>query len=578
MSPPINAINEYLNHIKKFGDREALFDKEDGFWKSISFDDLYDRVRALALYLNAHGVKKGDKVGILVPPSIKWTIADFAILSIGAISVPLFANISEENFVFECTEAEVKTLFVGGLDQWKLLNKHRNDFNLVISLDEKGEGYSFNKVLDEGLSLNVDNPQLFETLLNIIKPDDVASIVYSSGSTGVPKGIVLSQKSLFALLTPDPMKWQETDRYLSILPLAHIFGRLINFILIGQGVKIYYFTDMANVAQAFKEIKPTITAVVPRLLEKVYAKFQSNIKNATGFKKWLGRWAFNLAKRNSDSLFKRLADKLVYKKLREALGGQVRVIISGGAPLNPNLCRFFINIGIPVAEGYGLTEASIVSVNPVDKIKPGTVGVGQLAQFKISKQGEILIKTPVMMMEYFKNPELTKKTIDEEGWLHTGDKGAVDEDGYLRFLGRIKEFMKSSTGEYIAPVPIEQMLERIPFVDLAMIVADSKKFASVLLFPNFDVLRSLKASQNLAHLSDSAFLESDYIRLEMNKALQMVNSHLNHWEQIRDYRFTDKTPTTQTGELTPSMKIKREVVLAKYKDLIDSMYPDEVVI
>ena len=313
-------------------------------------------------------------------------------------------------------------------------------------------------------------------------------------------------------------------------------------------------------------------------MEKVYAKFQSNIKNATGFKKWLGQWAFNLAKRNSDSLFKRLADKLVYKKLREALGGQVRVIISGGAPLNPNLCRFFINIGIPVAEGYGLTEASIVSVNPVDKIKPGTVGVGQLAQFKISKQGEILIKTPVMMMEYFKNPELTKKTIDEEGWLHTGDKGAVDEDGYLRFLGRIKEFMKSSTGEYIAPVPIEQMLERIPFVDLAMIVADSKKFASVLLFPNFDVLRSLKASQNLAHLSDSAFLESDYIRLEMNKALQMVNSHLNHWEQIRDYRFTDKTPTTQTGELTPSMKIKREVVLAKYKDLIDSMYPDEVVI
>jgi long-chain acyl-CoA synthetase len=576
--PPINAINEYLIHIKTFGDREALFDKEDGFWKSISFDDFYDRVRALALYLNAHEVKKGDKVGILVPPSIKWTIADFAILSIGAISVPLFANISEENFVFECTEAEVKTLFVGGVDQWKLLNKHRNDFNLVISLDEKGEGYSFNKVLDEGLSLNADNPQLFETLLNIIKPDDIASIVYSSGSTGVPKGIVLSQKSLFALLAPDPMKWQETDRYLSILPLAHIFGRLINFILIGQGVKIYYFTDMANLAQAFKEIKPTITAVVPRLLEKVYAKFQSNIKNATGFKKWLGQWAFNLAKHNSDSPFKAVADKLVYKKFREALGGQVRVIISGGAPLNPNLCRFFINIGIPVAEGYGLTEASIVSVNPVDKIKPGTVGVGQLAEFKISKQGEILIKTPVMMMEYFKNPELTKKTIDEEGWLHTGDKGAVDEEGYLRFLGRIKEFMKSSTGEYIAPVPIEQMLERIPFVDLAMIVADSKKFASVLLFPNFDVLRSLKASQNLAHLSDSAFLESDYIRLEMNNALQTVNSHLNHWEQIRDYRFTDKTPTTQTGELTPSMKIKREVVLAKYKDLIDSMYPDEVVI
>lgn len=582
---PLETLADLYRRIDKdFNKNNALNEMVGDQWVATSHADFAKQIRQMALYLNHAGIKKGDAVGILCPPGTRWVITDIAAMLAGAIVVPLFANISEENFVFECTQPNVKTLFVGGLDQWIMYSKHKDLFDRVISLDHlngKHDAVSYETAIKIGQEIEAKDPKKFDALINGFKPEDIATIIYTSGSTGVPKGALISHDVLVGLVHADPMNWNsDTDTYLAILPLAHVFGRTFNFIMLAWGIPVYYFNDLKNVGVACKQIKPTITALVPRLLEKIYAKMVSNVDSADVLKRTIGQWAFSLANDEEDGILKTifhpLADKVVYSHLREALGGNFRVIISGGAPLNPHLAHFFIDVGIPIFEGWGLTEASIVSVNNPKQRKIGSVGqVIEGLEVKTAPDGELLVRGAVCFSGYFQNPELTKETIDEEGWVHTGDKGVIDENGFITILGRIKDLVKSSVGEYIAPVPIEQELGKAPFIDLSMVVADKKKFVSVLIFPNFEVVRSLKAAQKQEHLTDEEFLNSDYIKNEMTKLLESINNHLNHWEKIHAYRFVLTPPTIETGELTPSMKIRREVVSKKYAELIDSMYPEE---
>lgn len=582
---PINTIADLYRRIdKELNKPNALNEKVGNEWIKLSHAEFAKQIRELTLYLIQAGVKKGDAIGILAPPGIRWIVADLASILAGAVVVPLFANISEENFVFECTQPNVKTLFVGGLDQWIMYSKHKDLFDRVISLDHinnKPEHVSFDSALSIGAEIYAKDPNRFESLLDQFHTDDIATIIYTSGSTGVPKGALISHKVLVGVVYVDPFQWNpDTDSYLSILPLAHVFGRTFNFIMLSWGIPAYYFNDLKAVGEVCREIKPTITALVPRLLEKIYAKMVSNVENASFFKKSIGQWAFSLANDEqggiSKTLFQPLADKIVYSHLRDALGGNFRIIISGGAPLNPHLNHFFHEVGIPIYEGWGLTEASIVTVNNPNENKIGTVGKAiETMEVKTSPEGELLIKGPVCFSGYYKNPQLTKETIDEEGYVHSGDKGIIDSEGYITILGRIKDLVKSSVGEFIAPVPIEQALSKAPFIDLSMVVAEKRKFVSVLIFPNFEVVRSLKAAQRQEHLTDEEFLNSDYIKNEMDNLIESINKHLNHWEQIHAYRFVITPPTIETGELTPSMKIRRDVVSKKYADLIDSMYPEE---
>ena len=297
-------------------------------------------------------------------------------------------------------------------------------------------------------------------------------------------------------------------------------------------------------------------------------------------KRQLGQWAFDLANDEKESFYKHLfhpiADKILYHTLRESLGGSIKTVISGGAALNPHLNHFFHEVGIPIVEGWGMTEACPVTVNRVETNKIGTVGPGiSNFQYKISPEGEVLIKGTGVMRGYYKNPEATALALDAEGWLHTGDKGEIDADGYLILQGRLKEMFKTSTGEYVVPVPIEQAIGKAPLIDAAMVVADGRKFASCLLFANKEVLESLKAAHNAQNLSDEEFLESDFVKQEMDKLFENLNQHLNHWEQIHAYRFIPHPPSIEAGELTPSMKIRRDVVTKKYQHLIDAMYTEE---
>jgi len=324
-----------------------------------------------------------------------------------------------------------------------------------------------------------------------------------------------------------------------------------------------------------------VVVLVPRLLEKIYSKIVAKLTQTRFIQKALVMWALELAESGSFADHRRgplcfLADAILYKSLRKALGGNLRFVISGGAPLNADLCRFFINIGVPVYEGWGMTEGCPIAVNKIGSCKIGTVGQPYGAnRVRVSPEGELLVSGPVVMKGYYLNSEATAATFDENGWLKTGDKGIIDEDGFITIVGRIKELLKTSKGEYIAPIPLEQALCQQRLVDMAVVIADGRSSTTCLLYPDFEAVDSLKQKHKLSHLTNEEFLDAPFIRQEMDLFLEKLNQGLNKWEQIHAYRFISHPPTIESGELTPSMKIRRDVVIKKYQYLIDSMYANK---
>lgn len=580
-----STIKEILEHVQNsYQNPAALNDFVNGQWISLSTQEMLLQIKEIALGLIALGIQEGERISILAFPSPLWTICDVAIIVAGGISVPIFPNISEESLIFEVEQSEARLVFLGPGIPERLYPMHKDLFKKVICLDEKcpePEGLSIDKLRDMGRELELKEPQMYQNLLDRATPNRIATIIYTSGSTGVPKGAELSQRALSSLISFKDFNWSsENDRYLSILPLAHVFGRVMNFCYLAWGIGIYYLNDPAFLPIACQTAHPTILVVVPRVLEKVYVKMLEKVEHAGFFKRTIAHWAFDLANdEHDDSLKKQLlhpiADKIVYSTLREAFGGSIRIIISGGAPLNPHLAHFFIDVGLQIYEGWGLTEACPITVNTPLNRKIGSVGqVITSLQIKIGNEGEILVKGPNLMKGYHKNEESTRKTFEGE-WLKTGDKGVIDDQGFLTIVGRLKELLKTSTGEYVVPVPIEQALSKTPLVDLAMIVAERRKYTTCLIFPNLNIVHKLKQNQGYSNISDEEYLNLPATRSDMQKVINQINEHLNKYEKIQDFRFVSMPPTVETGELTPSMKIRRDAVEAKYIDLINSMYPKE---
>jgi len=584
----MNQVHTYvdiLRHMEKsYSNPLALNWRENGVWHSFSTQEFLLAVRYVALGLCDMGLQPGEHIGILAHSSPHWTIVDFAIMIAGGVSVPLFASISDEHFSYEVEQTEIKLLFVGGTEQWWMLQRHSKLFNLIIAITPppaNTNAYALQELMERGKQLDMREPQRYAQLCGAITPESVGTIIYTSGSTGVPKGVELTQENMACLVHDNPYSWNEkTDRYLSLLPLEHVFGHCVNLWMIYWGVSIYYTSDYKIIATICEEIKPTAMVVVPRLLEKIHGRMLDKVHDLKGFKHLLAKWAFALADQLTLPWYKKillpLFDLLVYSKFREGLGGEIRVVISGGAPLDSRIHTFFERIKIPVYEGWGMTEACPITVNrPHDNII-GSVGkILADHQMKLTPEGEILIKGPLVMRGYYRNSQETAKGVDSEGWLHTGDRGSIDSVGHLKILGRIKELYKTSTGEYVAPIPIEQAICRHPLVETAMVVAEGRKFATCLLFPNAEALQRLKNKHKTIEVDDEAFLKSPYVTVEIHKLLSDVNTHLNHCEQIRAYRFIMKPLTIKDGELTPSMKIRRQFVANKYSKIIDAMYHEE---
>ena len=581
------AMLRYVTHT--YQNAQAFNQRQGSRWVSTSTESFGEQVRRLALGLVSLGLKRGQSVGILADPSPWWLMADMAILAAGGVSVPLFPNSSETNLRFKIQDAAIKFVFVCDQDSANSFRQHRRFFAKTILRDSdsiNGPVMGDQRVMKLGDELSVKQPTRFRKLCDQARPDDIATIIYTSGSTGMPKGVKLTHRNFISQIHAAAQRFKvdcAADRALSALPLAHIFERMVVYYYTSQGVSVWFADNPKNVGDLITDVQPTCITVVPRLLEKIYAAMVAKVETANAIHKPLGRWAMKIAHspngRHGISAWRQhLANKVVFAKMRQALGGQLRIVICGGSKLSPRLCRFFWNIGVPVYQGYGLTESSpVITANSPGHNKIGTVGQPfPGVKVFISEQGEILAHGPNIMVGYHNNPTATTETIDNDGWLHTGDLGEIDSDGYLTITGRIKEQFKTATGKYVCPAPIEIALTASPYIDRAYVVAENKSFASCLLFPDTDQVRRLLLAKDSTDMPDDALIDTPELNQQIKQLLEVVNENLEPWERVRDYRLVTDELSVENGGLTPTQKIRRQILEERYKDLINSMYNNGV--
>lgn len=584
--------------------------REAGHWRWLSTEDLRGEQRRLALALRQAGVGPGDRVALLGEPSPHWLICDLAIMAIGAVSVPLFPAMSPEHFRHAVEHTSTRTLIVLGSAGWALAQPQLARFRHVIVRGVPGAAqagvrvHSWHEALTRGDDLSAEEPALFSRLLAQVKPDDIATIIHTSGSTGLPKGVTLTHRNLVSQVQGACSVFPLVagrDRCLSCLPFAHVFERVVVYTYLVQGAPVYVADDVKQVGVLLREVQPASMSAVPRLIEKLHARIRTQISESVAIKRQLGKWAVDLAtregpalreqpanghaSRGSHPLALRIADRLIYAKLRQALGGHLKYLIVGGAALSEDLQRFLTGVGLPVYTGYGLTEASpVIAVNRPGARRIGTVGQAfpgveiRIAPSLLGETGgEILARGPNIMLGYHGDAAATAQVVDADGWLHTGDVGTLDEAGYLTITGRMKELFKTANGKYVAPTPIEQALvgssqDHGGLVDQALVIAEGQACVGALLFPDADSLRRRKQALSLESLSDAEFIARPEIAADLTALVAQVNAGLDHWEQVRCWRFITEPPTVANEGLTPTLKLRRHVLARRYQSLIDEMY------
>ena len=572
----------FLYATGAFSRPDALNWPQAGGWLSFSHAQLRENVKRIALGLVDSGLRKGQSVGLIANSSPFWVMVDYAIQIAQGVSVPLFKRISPESLVHEVQDSGMRYLFVGNPEEMPMVFEQVAGKVPLISFWYSGTHEVFDRLLERGAELDRRQPELFEKLCRSVSEEDLATIIYTSGTTGRPKGVELTQRNIVSqvrgcqiVLAPDP----KNDVSLSALPLDHIFERMLMYFYFAGGIPVYFVDDPKKVADYTRAVRPTIMTVVPRILEKVAAKMKETAMETRGPKGLLARAAVARAQKKDIAAPPRgpvdlLFSRLVYPRFSEALGGRLRMVVSGSARLHPDVARFLINVGVPVYEGYGLTEASpVISVNAVGRRRLGTVGQAfPGVQIRLGEDGEILARGPNLMRGYHNNPQATAETITADGWLRTGDLGSLDADGYLTIVGRKKEMFKKSTGEYVPPVTVEYALSQIPYVDASMIVADGRTCVVALLFPDLQKLRQLKERSGLADMSDEEFLRSDFLRRTTQEHVDRINSHLHHCERVERFAILDHPVTVETGEFTQTLKPRRFIIEKKYQGLIEEMY------
>ncbi len=571
MSTKFKTYNEMFDYItSSYNNPVFLNYLVNNKYKSISIIEFKQKVICLAIALKKMGIKKGDTVAIFAKSSPFWLIFDFAIQKIGAISVPIFDNISTENLNFEIKDANIKYVFIDSIERIDDI-KHKVTF-ITHNFCIKEKGF-YN--LDEIFVMGTTQCDIDDLEHNIPKEDDIFSIIYTSGNTGTPKGVMLTHKNIINQICDinKILPLSKKEVILSILPLAHIFERMVMSFYLNRGVSIYFVDEITNVANLLKVVKPTILTAVPRLLEKIYFKIKMNIDNKSALSKLIAKLSFNYAlKKNLDKncFIYKIFNKIVYSKLREIFGGRVTKLVSGGAALNQDIYQFFVNIGIPIYQGYGLTESSpVISTN-----YPGCSKIGSSGQALPSIEvkvvnNELFAKGPSIMKGYLNNKELTLKTIDKEGWLHTGDIASIDEEGFIFIKSRKKDIYKLSTGNYVSTIPIEQELSKNRFIEFATVIANDRKYVTCLLFIDKDIYNNDILNKQLTL---EEYYNRNVVHNSIKKTIQRLNKRVDEWERIVKYEVVTNDISIESGELTPSMKICRNVIEKKYIELINKMY------
>jgi long-chain acyl-CoA synthetase len=570
------TYSELFLHISNNYDNEYFLNYlSNGKYTNISISDFKNKVICLSLALKDLGIQKGNRVGIFANSSPFWLIFDFAILQVGAISVPIFANISSENLNFEIKDSSMKFMFI---DSEKRINDIVKENSHLIFIThnfciKEPNFHNFDEILVIGKQIcNASGFTPYEA-----KEDDIFSIIYTSGNTGTPKGVMLSHKNIVTQLHDinKLIDLPKEEIALSLLPLAHIFERTVMSYYLSRGISIYFVDDILNVANLMKVVKPTIMTAVPRLLEKIFNKIKTQISQKPFISRMIASFAFSYALKenmNKNSILFKIYDKVVYSKFREIFGSRVEKLVSGGAPLSKEIAQFFVNIGVPVYQGYGMTEFSpVVSTNYPNANKVGSCGkVIPSAKIKITENNELLVRGDSLMLGYLNQEELTNKTIDSDGWLHTGDVARVDSEGYLFITSRVKEIFKTSTGEYVNAVEIEQKISKNRYIEFAVVIAQNRKFTTALLFVDKEKFENAKKLNK--NLTIEEYYNKDDILRNISSHINSVNFTLNKWERIVDYKILTNDISIETGELTPSMKISRNKIEEKYANIINSMY------
>jgi len=568
---PFRTYQELFKSFTRSENKYFLNYLSKGEYKNISTALFKNKVLSLAKELKNIGIKEKDTVAICAKSSPFWLIFDFALHQIGAVSVPIFANISIKNLNFELSDANISYIFIDDKNTIKNIKKDLVFITHTFKHSEKNF-YCF----DDLFYSNALHEEIHEEDSYIANENDIFSIIYTSGNTGTPKGVVLSNKNIISQINDIDLiiHLKKDEIILSLLPLAHIFERTVMSYYLSKSVSVYFVDEITNVGNLLKIVKPTMMTAVPRLLEKIFNKIKTNISSKPLISKIIASLAFSYAMQydlNKKALIYKIFDKIVYIKFREIFGSRLSKLVSGGAPLNKDICNFFVNIGINIYQGYGLSEFSpVISTNAPDAQKVGSCGkLLKSAEIKFL-DNEILVKGPSLMREYLNQKELTQNTIDPEGWLHTGDIGHIDKEGYLYVSSRKKEIFKSSTGEYVNAVFLEQALSKNKYIEFSVIIANNKKYVSALLFVDKD--KYLLEKQKNTNLSIEDYYANRSIINEIDKHIKKINKNLNSWECIVKYTLILNDISIETGELTPSMKICRNKIEELYEDQISTMY------
>jgi long-chain acyl-CoA synthetase len=578
------TINGLFEHMSHRGDATVVLTAGRPEWKPVSSKQMYGRVRATVEMLRVWGIQRGDRVGIISENRWEWPVADFAVLAIGAVDVPLYQTSSAEQMGFILRDAGVRAVFV-------------STKQLYAKLVAAGDIPSLERVavFEEGSFDNADSfpewmkhaPMLeepdagFDALLRETKPEELASLIYTSGTTGDPKGVMLTHRNLADNLrySTDGLRIAAGDVSISFLPLSHALARHLDYAIYGNDAIIAYLPKFDDLPAAMKAVKPTIFLAVPRVFEKVR---QATEHKATGLRKKILNWALNTGKKQRQqtmdgkqpsSLGWKLANKLVYSKLREAFGARARVFVSGGAPLGMDSAEWFLDVNIRIFEGYGLTETSpVLSRNTYDAYRIGTVGqIIPNMELRIAADGEIEVRGTSVFAGYWKHEDTTKKEFTEDGWFKTGDIGKL-EDGFLSITDRKKELLKTSGGKYIAPQPIEGKLKADALVGNAAIVGDSRKFASVIISPDFPSLERWARENGIATGDRKELVKDPKVQKQYESITKKINATLEPHEMVKRVRVVSDEWTVDSGELTPSLKLKRRVIVEKYKETIREIY------
>ena len=583
-------IFDLLTHAERmYGEKEDLLaSKEGGEWRKFSAAQYRQEVDFLSFAFLYLGIQAGDKIATLTHNRPEWNFLDMAIMQVGAVHVPVYPNISVSEYQYILNHAEVRLVFVAGEEL------HRKISSILPDCPSIMDVFTFRKF--PGLKCYLDlvetgkshpNPIMLKERIDAVTADDVATIIYTSGTTGFPKGVMLSHYNILSntyAVSPVPDKVCDCNTLvLSFLPLCHVYERMLGYMYQYKGWRIYYAESMGTISENIKELRPNFMCTVPRLLEKVYDKILMTGQKLTGVKRYIFYWSVNLAlayKESGNGLWfrvqQRVADKLVYSKWREALGGRFNLIVSGGAALQPRIAASFSCAGIRILEGYGLTESSpVIAVSTLEKggIKFGTVGPPlPNTKVKIADDGEILAKGPGIMIGYYKDPENTALTIDKEGWLHTGDMGIIEKGGQLRITGRKKDLFKTSMGKYVAPHLIQEKLKESPFIENVIVVGENQKFAAALIIPDFNHLKAWCDFKGVEFISNETAINNKTIILRLRKEVDRINQTLSEAEKVKSFALIADEWTVESGDLTPTLKLKREIIQKKYYKTIQGLF------